>query len=354
MARYRQRIKVPANRVIRINIQLDKPENARVTLIDEEIEIDDFAIAGMTVTINIPESVTIGSKVVLEVTDEGPWSPVFRETTSKAMVATNNKSVLSLSITDVTALRVLPILANDERRHDIYTGAGFGLFLSVLLATGAAAHQLRTAFLNWGFPSDNIRLIDRRFRFDPILNFCRNIFPGFDGMTVGGIKNEIFIPVVNGRTGDPEIISKETTPDFPLSSAIKCSLANLLDYRPLMISGSGDESKTAFSSSGVVWSYSAFGSCPDGSLLNYYGDGLKFTTFVSPPLISERSTKDLKNHKELASHYQVDEVGKRLKTGETVDLLSRFVSGYKPIVLESLPTMNYLQKNQIDILLGAA
>lgn len=359
MAEYRQRIKVPANRLIRVKLQFDDPDNARVFFPEEKLEIEDFTLIGMEVQVPVPEQIPIGKKTIVHITDEkgggaGTSNQKSIHVESKNLAASDTLFVLSTSSPDMSALQALPQLAEKERRFDVYAGCGFGMFQNILLAAGVTVAQLVQGFLAWGFTVDKIRMLEKRNRFDPVIKFCNRLIDGFDQLTVKDLDADIFIPVVNAVTGNPEVICKQNKPDFPLIAAVQCSLANLLDYVPVAIVGDGSPAGTAFADDGLLWSYHTFGlSCPDAALYNFFKpQKLNFTPFVSLPMIEKRDKKELKSHKELAAHYQVDEIGKRLKTEETVSIMRDLVPNYQPIYLDSLPTMHYAHRSQLEQLLS--
>jgi len=289
------------------------------------------------------------------VISEIPLAPgVMLDPSQNSLAASDTLFVLSTSAPDLSALRSLPILEQNERRFDVCAGTGFGMFLNLLLAAGVTAGHLKQAFLTWGLPVNKIRLIEKRNRFEPVIRFCSRLISNFDQLTVKDLESDIFIPVVNGVTGNSEIICKQIKPDFPLVAVVQCCLANLLDYVPVAIAGDGSPAGTAFADEGILWSYSTFGlCCPDATLYNFYKpQKLHFTPFISAPLIEKRSHKELKSHKELAAHFQVDEIGKKLKTEETINIMSDLVPGYQPIIFESMPTMHYAFQNHIEYLLS--
>jgi hypothetical protein len=267
-------------------------------------------------------------------------------------ISVRGRDILSISVSDMTALRVLPLIG--EREFSSYTGAQFGLFLSILLATGLKAPQLIQAFTAFGLKMFHIRIFEKRNSFTALENFCRKMIPNVDNMSVKELEADIFIPVVNGATGKQGFITRETTPDLPLLSAIKCAVATLMDYVPLRTGGEAVGSEDAFLDSGLIWGYSTFSfSCPDLTLYHYLNSkNLSFTTYASYPELSPKHPKQIKNHKEMASHFQVDEIAKRIHLEEVASIMPELVSSYDLTLLEPLPVLNYASHNQIRLLVN--
>ncbi len=260
--------------------------------------------------------------------------------------------VLSISIPDVTALRVLPLIG--ERGFTCYTGSQFGLFLAILLAAGVKTSVLMQAFSTYGLRMFRARFFEKRNRFSGLEDFCRKLLPNVDFMTVKELESEIFVPLVNGSSGKDGMISRNTTPDFPLLSAIKCAVANLMDYVPLRTDSNSAGLVDAFSGPGLIWGYSTFSfSCPDLTLYRYLKNkNLNFITYASYPLLSYKNPKQIKNHKDLAAHYQVDEIGKRIQLDEVTGVMPELVANYNLTLLEPMPVLNYANREQIQFLLN--
>ncbi len=273
-------------------------------------------------------------------------NPVSRE------ISVRGTDILSISIPDMTALRVLPLIK--EREFSSYTGSQFGLFLSILLAAGIKAPQLIQAFSAYGLKMFRVRVFDKRNRFSALENFCRKLIANVDYMTVKELEAEVFIPVVNGSTGKQGFITRENTPDFPLLSAIKCSVASLMDYVPLRTDGEPVGTEDAFFGPGLIWGYSTFSfNCPDLTLYHYVKNkNLNFTTYASYPELTPKSPKRIKNHKEMSSHFQVDEIGKRIHLEEVASIMPELVTNYDFTLLEPLPVLNYANLNQIRLLVN--
>ncbi len=339
------RTKVPKSRIIKINHQVSNPS---IKIVNLGIEIEEFTINGIVLTMIIPESVEIGKRVNIEIKEVDLEMPsgklVTEKRTEHLPKLLNDNDVLSISIFDCTALRVLPILARNERRYGKYTGSSFGQFLAILLAAGIEASMLIDAFSNGIKMWKKFRLLEKRNRFEPFDDFCCSLIENYDELTLQDLPGDLFIPVVNAATGVTESICKETKPGFPVKSAVRCALANLLDFVPLHISGDGQET-TAFSDDGLLWGFSTFGSiCPDLTLYAYYKGraNLNFTTFASTPEIPKKKPNQLKNHKDLSAHYQVDEIGKKLQCEEATSIMPDLVQNYHLISLPEMPVMHYV------------
>ena len=268
------------------------------------------------------------------------------------MVSIQEQDVLSISISDMTALRVLPLI--EEREFSLYTGSQFGLFLSILLAAGITAAQLIQALGFHGLKMFRLRLFDKRNRYSGLEDFCRKLIPNVDAMAVKDLQSDVFIPLVNGSTGQQGFVTKSTTPDLPVLSAIKCAVASLMDYVPLRTEKDDAGADSAFFGPGLIWGYSTFSiACPDLTLYRFLENkSLNFTTYASYPSTTYKKPKLIKNHKDVASHFQVDEIGKKLHLEEIAGVMSQLVSNYQFTLLDPLPVLNYANKNQIQYLLS--
>ncbi len=268
------------------------------------------------------------------------------------MVSIQEQEVLSISISDMTALRALPLIG--DKQFSSYTGSQFGLFLGILMAAGITAPQLIQAFSVYGLRMFRLRLFDKRNRYTGLEEFCRELIPNVDAMAVKDLRSDIFIPLVNGSTGNQEFITKAGTPDLPVLSAVKCAVANLLDYVPLRTEKGEAASDSAFFGPGLIWNYSTFSfACPDLAYYRFSGTrNLSFTTYASYPSVSYKKPKRIKNHKDVAAHFQVDEIGKKIHLEETAGIMSQLVPGYKFTLLDPMPVLNYANKNQIRYLLS--
>lgn len=338
------KIEVPSNRRRELNI----PE-----LIGTDISSIQVSVDGQLQRISATD---IEGRFRIDFTTVEPGrcvDLVFGKSSSVSQeVSIRGNDILSISIPDITALRVLPLIG--EREFSSYTGSQFGLFLSTLLAAGLKAPQLIQAFSAFGLKMFRIRIFDKRNRFSALENFCRKVIPNVDYMTVKELEAEIFIPVVNGSTGKQGFITRENTPDLPLLSAIKCAVASLMDYVPLRTDGEPVGSEDAFFGPGLIWGYSTFSfSCPDLTLYHYVQNkNLNFTTYASYPELSQKNPKQVKNHKELSSHFQVDEIGKRIHLEEIASIMPELVSNYDFTLLEPLPVLNYANLNQVRLLVN--
>ncbi len=267
-------------------------------------------------------------------------------------ISLHENDVLSISISDMTALRVLPLI--EDRQFSSYTGSQFGLFLGILMAAGISASQLIQAFTVYGLKMFRLRLFDKRNRFSGLEEFCRKLIPNVDAMAVKDLQADIFIPLVNGSTGKQGFITKSTTPDLPVLSAVKCAVASLLDYVPLRTEKGDSASDSPFYGAGLIWSYATFSfSCPDLTFYRFSENkGMSYTTYASYPSISYKKPKLIKNHKDVASHFQADEIGKKIHLEEIAGIMSHLVSNYRFTLLDPLPVLSYANKNQIQLLLS--
>ncbi len=276
---------------------------------------------------------------------------IFHAASTSCELSVIENDILSISIPDLTALRVLPLIA--DRKFLSYTGSQFGLFLAILLATGITSSELIQAFNTYGLKMFRIRFFEKRNSFAALDDFCRKLIPNIDELVIGDLEADIFVPVVNASSGKEGFIAKSTTPDFPILSAIKCAVANLLDYMPLRIDGEDTDNDT-FSGPGLIWGFSTFSfNCPDLTLYRYLKNkNLSFTTFASYPALSFKKPKEIKNHKNVASHFQVDEIGKRIYLEEVTSVMPELVANYYFTLLDPMPVLNYADQKQIHFLLN--
>jgi hypothetical protein len=54
----------------------------------------------------------------------------------------------------------------------------------------------------------------------------------------------------------------------------------------------------------------------------------------------------------VASHFQVDEIGKKIYLEEVAEIMPQLVANYHFTLLEPMPVLNYADKTQIQYLLS--
>ncbi len=77
-----------------------------------------------------------------------------------------------------------------------------------------------------------------------------------------------------------------------------------------------------------------------------------FSTYASYPALSYKTPKEIKNHKNVAAHFQVDEIGKRIYLEEVASVMPELVANYYFTLLDPLPVLNYADQDQIRVLLN--
>jgi len=323
---------VPPNHRVSFN----RPASTGMSVIIQQLphEPVSFVLHSGSVEVIIPAQIPTKSAINIEFIDQG----IMTQPSSHQI----GNSVLSLSISDWSALRVLPLIS-DELRWEWYTGSGVGMFLALLINAGASPSFLAQVFRDIGAPCGG-GMIDTRNRFKKIEKWVLQILPEANEITAKDLKSEIFLPVINASTGMREVITKKTNPDIPFLSLCYLALANLLDFEPLVIKEPAQKDGP-LSKPGVIWGFSALGwSCPDLSLFLYVNkrNSLNYDTFFSvPSLDTHSSTKSLKSHHSALPFARLDEIQRNVHTGEVNQIMPGLVTGYR---LNSLPPVPYTAK----------
>ena len=275
------------------------------------------------------------------------------------------KSVLSISIPDSSSIRVLSYLKDES--FDIYTGSGYGGMLSLFLAAGVSPEALSNAIQEKGkymtkrgstrsFREFMHKITagtigtDTRNKFEPVIQFAKKVIPSIEDITIAGLKSDVYFPVINATTQQSGVISKSTTPNLTIASALKIVLASLIDFEPL--TSKGDASlEGALEHAGVIHNGLTVGQVsPVKALYRHYGyTGLSFSEFIAPHKMITLKDKKLTDHTTPESLIYAAELGYYQRLEIDVDDMRQFSGGnYRVFILPSEPYSTQLEQAKIE------
>ncbi|MCG8619296.1 MAG: patatin-like phospholipase family protein, partial [Desulfobacterales bacterium] len=281
--------------------------------------------------INMPrEHWGIFRKVIVKATDETSLSlavammvkPEIKPFQGPMTVEPNkSKSVLSISIGDMSAMRVLNHLIEEKaENYDIFTGSGFGGIIALLLALDIPPKMIKEYLLKKGkyIAKEGItkpfrvmaKVTDPRNSFAHLDRFICDICPDVQHLKVRDLSADIFFPISN-ITGDIDgNICKNECPDLPILSAARCICATFQDWEHLELKEKNTQLKGPFSTPGTIWNALSVGHiCPDLQLAEVYGyKNLKFKTFVCKIKPSEITNKKISKHFKYPPHVKASEM----------------------------------------------
>ncbi len=282
------------------------------------------------------------------------------------------KRVLSIAIGDVSAWEVLAhlqALANQNGGamppYDVYTGSGWGAFISLLLALDIPLDEIKAAFAATDAKGGNIltkrpkgtRKFGHRNAFAPVLTFLNNLAPDVGRLTVGQLKHDIYIPVLNTTADIGGAVSRVDTPDLPVATAAACALAIFQDFEPLEVTkaqvmdGDGPLSQPGF-----LWSPLSIGfMVPDDEVARRYGiRNVAFHTFTRPVHSGKVKDADMSDFYKLNPHVKAGLIAYTKQMSNTLALMSEFMPSYQAVVLPEVAWQHVIAKDGAAAMLAMA
>ncbi len=274
-------------------------------------------------------------------------------------------SVLAIDIPDMSAIDVLAHLDTEPaEKYDLYTGAGFGGFISLLLASGCAVSDIRQALAEKGQyiakrgvtrPVRDLMGGDPRLSFAHLDHFFRGVVKDVDALEVRHLEGDVYFPVINPWANLSGVISKSSTGELSVLSAARVVCSTFHVYEPLELADPLPSFTGALSAPGLVWNHVSIGKmCPDLRLARDYEFRIShFRSFVRPMAPSAITTRKMKKAHLIFPHIKSLEIGLLDDAELTTETMKRiFGDKYRRTILPASVFDHNYDQSKIEASLG--